>query len=73
MITYSNQEGFIKPIGIKFRKWQDKNIILPEVAAGVFSRHLFNDIVEKFSCNEVGYFFIILILSYSKRLVVITN
>ena len=56
MITYSSQEGFIKPRGIKFREGQDKNIILPEVAVGVFSRHLFNDIVEKFSCNEVGYF-----------------
>lgn len=55
MIIYSSEEGFIKPQGIKFRDGQDSNIKLPEVAVGVFSRHLFYDIVEKFSCNEVGY------------------
>ena len=48
MIKYSNEEGFIKPKGIKFRENQDKNIKLPKVAFGVFSRHLFNDVVEKF-------------------------
>lgn len=55
MIRYSEEEGFIRPQGIKFRDNQDKNIILPSVAVGVFSRHLFNDLVSKFSCNEVGY------------------
>ena len=55
MIKYSEQEGFIVPSGIKFRENQDKNIKLPKVAVGVFSRHLFNDVVEKFSCLEVGY------------------
>lgn len=55
MIKYSDEEGFIKAKGIKFRDGQDKNIILPKVAVGVFSRHLFNDVVEKFSCKEVGY------------------
>ena len=55
MIRYSNEEGFIRPKGIKFREGQDKNIKLPKVAVGVFSRHLFQDVVEKFSCLEVGY------------------
>ena len=55
MIKYSDEEGFIKPKGIKFRDGQDKNIRLPEVAVLVFSRHLFNDVVEKFQCMEVGY------------------
>lgn len=55
MIIYSKEEGFIRPQGIKFRDGQDPNIKLPEVAIGVFSRHLFYDTVEKFSCNEVGY------------------
>lgn len=55
MIRYSNEEGFIKPKGIKFRENQDNNIKLPKVAVGVFSRHLFQDVVEKFSCLEVGY------------------
>lgn len=55
MIRFSNEEGFIKAKGIKFREGQDNDIVLPKVAVGVFSRHLFDDIVEKFSCNEVGY------------------
>ena len=55
MIRYSNEEGFIRPKGIKFRENQDKNIRLPKVAVGVFSRHLFKDVIEKFNCKEVGY------------------
>ena len=55
MIRYSTEEGLIKPHGIKFRQNQDPNIILPEVAIGVFSRHLFEDTVKKFNCQEVGY------------------
>ena len=55
MIRYSEQEGFIKSKGIKFKEGQDSNIKLPKVAVGVFSRHLFYDVVEKFSCKEVGY------------------
>ena len=54
MIRYSEQEGFIRPKGIKFKEEQDPNIILPKVAVGVFSRHLFYDVVQKFSCREVG-------------------
>ena len=55
MIRYSNEEGFIRPKGISFREGQDKNIRLPKVAVGVFSRHLFDDVVEKFSSLEVGH------------------
>lgn len=54
MIGYSEQEGFIRPKGIKFKEGQDTNIRLPKVAVGVFSRHLFYDVVQKFSCREVG-------------------
>ncbi len=55
MIRYDNSEPFIKPQGLKFREGQDPNIKLPKVAVGVFSQHLFRDIVEKFSTKEVGY------------------
>lgn len=55
MIRYSDEEGFIKPKGISFREGQDRNIKLPKVAVGVFSRYLYEDVIEKFSCLEVGY------------------
>ena len=55
MIRFGNGEPFIKPKHIKFREGQDQNIKLPKVAIGVFSRYLFQDIIEKFSCKEVGY------------------
>ena len=55
MIRFDNSEPFIKPTGIKFREGQDSNIKLPQVAVGVFSHHLFKDMVEKFSTKEVGY------------------
>ena len=55
MIRYSDEEGFIRPHGIKYRENQDENIKLPKVAVGVFSRHLFEDVIEKFSSLEVGY------------------
>lgn len=55
MIRYSNEEGFIKAKGIKFRENQDETIKLPKVAIGVFSRHLFKDVIQKFNCREVGY------------------
>ena len=55
MIKYSNEEGFIRPKGIKFRKDQNCNIRLPKVAVGVFSHHLYEDVIEKFECMEVGY------------------
>ena len=55
MIRYDDSEPYIKPRGIKFRENQDPKIKLPKVAIGVFSNHLFKDIVEKFSTMEVGY------------------
>ena len=55
MNKFDNTEPFIKPHGIKFRDGQDTNIKLPKTAIGVFSRHLFKDIVEKFNTKEVGY------------------
>lgn len=54
MIRYSEQEGFIRAKGIKFKEEQDAEIVLPKVAVGVFSRHLFYDVVQKFQCREVG-------------------
>lgn len=55
MILYSNEEGFIKPQGIKnLSGTRDPNIKLPHIAVGVFSMHLLNYIVEKFECKKVG-------------------
>ena len=54
MIRYSNQEGFIRPKGLRFKEGQDPNIKLPKVAVGVFSKYLFWDVVQKFNCREVG-------------------
>lgn len=55
MIRYSKENGFIKPQGLQFRDGQDKNIKLPSIAVGVFSRHLFEDVIKKFNSLEVGY------------------
>lgn len=55
MIKYGIEEPFIKPTGIRFKEWQDNKVKLPEVAIGVFSRYLFQDVVEKFKCKEIGY------------------
>ena len=54
MIVFSDQEGFIKSKGIKYKEGQEK-IQLPPVAVGVFSKELFNDVIEKYNCLEVGY------------------
>ena len=54
MIKFSEEDGFIKAHGFKYREGQDKNIKLPSVAVGVFSRHLFDDVIEKYSALEVG-------------------
>ena len=54
MIRYSEQEGFIRPKGIRFKDGQDENVVLPEVAVGVFSNHLYYDVIQKFNCREVG-------------------
>lgn len=55
MILYSNEEGFIKPRGIKNNDGiHDPNIKLPHIGVGIFSEHLLNNIVEKFECKKVG-------------------
>lgn len=55
MITYSKDEGFIKPQGIKNLKGIRNSILeLPHIAVGVFSEHLLNDIVKKTECKKVG-------------------
>lgn len=54
MIIFGKDEPMIKAKGIHFRENQEK-IILPEVAVGVYSRHLFLDVIAKFPCKEVGY------------------
>ena len=58
MIIYSKEEGFITSNGIKFREGQDDKIILPEVAVGVYSHHLFEHIIKdypEFEPKAVGY------------------
>ena len=55
MIRYSDGEGIVRINGLHFRDGQNKKIVLPHVAIGVFSRYLYNDVIEKFSSKEVGY------------------
>ena len=55
MIIYSNEDGFIKPRGIKNKEGiHDPNIKLPHIGIGVFSKHLLNDMVKKFKCEKIG-------------------
>ena len=54
MIKYSDEEGIIRISGL--HKDEERiNITLPSVAIGVFSRYLYQDIIEKFPSYEVGY------------------
>ena len=55
MIIYGKEKPVIEAKGMHFREGQDINIKLPKVAVGVFSRLLLNEIIEKYSCLEVGY------------------
>ena len=46
MITFSNEEGFIKPVGIEMF---DSNLKeLPHISIGVFSEHLYYEIVNNY-------------------------
>lgn len=55
MIVYSNEEGFIKPRGIKNNEGvHDLSIKLPHIAVGVFSEHLFNYVIEKYESRKIG-------------------
>lgn len=60
MIKFSEEEGFIKAHGIKFREGQDKNIKLPSVAVGVFSRHLFDDVIESIVHLKLDIFLVLI-------------
>ena len=58
MIRYSNQEGLIPVSGIRFRKGQDSTIVLPEIAVGLFSTKLFNNVINEhpeFNPTKVAY------------------
>lgn len=56
MIIFGKGEPMIKTKGIHSLLDNDEKLILPKVAVGVFSRHLYQDIIEKYSCKEVGFF-----------------
>ena len=55
MIEYDDSEPFIKPRGIHFLDEKDKDMELPKVAVGVFSKYLLSDIVDKYECREIVY------------------
>ncbi len=55
MIRFGKDEPVIKSKGIHYYREEDRDIKLPKVAVGVYSRHLYHDIVSKFPCNEIGY------------------
>ena len=55
MIIFGKDEPVIKSQGIHFYHEEDRNVIFPKVAVGVYSRHLYHDIVSKYQCNEIGY------------------
>lgn len=57
MIRYSDEEGFIKSGGIRDENDERKNEVkLPQVAVGIFSIKLFENIVDSFETKKVGYF-----------------
>lgn len=57
MIKYSEEEGFIKPEGIRDRNdTRNEKVVLPKTAIGVFSSKLLESMVERFNCEKVGYF-----------------
>ncbi len=55
MIKYSEGNGIVRINGIHYRDEKKKDIPIPKLAIGVFSRYLFNDIIEKFQALEIGY------------------
>lgn len=54
MIKYSSEEGFLKPKGIKRLNNEGYVSNLPETAVGVFSSHLYEDVISKFPCEAIG-------------------
>ena len=55
MIIYGKDEPVIKTRGIHSLLNENEELILPSVAVGVFSRHLYEDIIAKYPCKEVGF------------------
>jgi len=53
VIKFSKGKSFIKPDGVIF--YDDKKFSLPKVAIGVFSKHLYDKMIENNKCYEVGY------------------
>lgn len=56
MIKYSNEKGFIKAKPIKSVDKKKRVNDLPEIAVGVFSHHLYEDVISKFPCEEKGVY-----------------
>ena len=54
MIRFGKKEPLIRPKGLEFEDGQDERMQLPKVAIGVFSKRLFNEIIKRFKCREVG-------------------
>lgn len=54
MIRYSDGEGIVRVNGLHYNE-ERVETKLPRVAIGVFSRYLYQDVIEKFSSREVGY------------------
>ena len=54
MIKYSDGEGIVRINGLHNDEERIKNK-LPSVAIGVFSRYLYQEVIEKFPSYEVGY------------------
>ena len=54
MIKYSDGEGIIRVNGVFYNE-KKIDIKLPRVAIGVFSRYLYQDVIEKFPSREIGY------------------
>ena len=52
MIIFGKDEPVIITRGIHLL---EENVIFPKVAVGVFSIHLFNDIIAKYQCRQIGY------------------
>ena len=50
MIKLGRLELLLKAKGLDFDEGQDSNIKLPKVVIGVFLKHLFNSIVDKYRC-----------------------
>lgn len=54
MIKFSDEEGFIQAKPIRNVARTDRVTNIPDVAVGVFSHHLYEDVIEKFPCEELG-------------------